>query len=147
MNIVVDTSVWSLVLRRKLVDEGHPTVILFRSLITEGNALYLVGPILQELLDGVASTGQFHKLIEILDPFPLIDIGRKVFIAASELRNHCRKKGIEAGVTDFLIAAACIETGFPLFTRDGDFERIAQASDLLLISEVKKQRPHESNPL
>ena len=50
MNLVVDTSVWSLVLRRRQVRDDDAYVLAFRSHVERGDGLLLVGPILQELL-------------------------------------------------------------------------------------------------
>ena len=59
MNLVVDTSVWSLVLRRPRVDEADPFVRAFRAHIEAGDGIFLVGNILQELLDGVRAKKDF----------------------------------------------------------------------------------------
>lgn len=133
MNVVVDTAVWSLVLRRRQVDEKDPFVRGFRSSVERSDGIHLLGEILQELLDGVATDRDFQKLVEILKPFPLLQTSRETFISASELRNRCRKKGVQASPVDFLIAAACIEKGYPLLTSDKDFTRIAGHSDLQLV--------------
>lgn len=133
MNVIVDTSVWSLVLRRHRVDEAHPAVRSFRFLVEQGHGLHLVGNILQELLDGVAAVADFHRLVTLLQPFPLAPLSRDTFIAAARLRNDCRKKGVQASPVDFLIAAACMETGFALLTTDHDFAAIADHCNLQLI--------------
>ncbi|MBI2067856.1 MAG: PIN domain-containing protein [Deltaproteobacteria bacterium] len=133
MNIIVDTSVWSLVLRRRQVNEKDPYVVAFRSHIDRSDGIHLTGNILQELLDGVATDVDFEKLVRLLDPFPLVPLKRDSFIQASKLRSHCRRKGIQASPTDFLIAACCIENGYPLLTSDHDFLRIAKHSDLTLL--------------
>lgn len=133
MIVVVDTSVWSLVIRRKKIDEANPYVRQFRRNLAERDYIHLIGPILQELLDGVASTTDFDHLREALEPFPLLPLSRDSFMDASRLRNRCRKAGIQASSVDFLIASACIEHGAPLLTADKDFARIARVSDLELI--------------
>lgn len=133
MNIVIDTSVWSLVLRRPLVDDEDPFVVAFRSSVRSGDGIHLLGQILQELLDGVASEKDFQKLVQSLQPFPLLETTRQTFISASDLRNRCRKKGVQASPVDFLIAAACIEKSYPLLTSDKDFARIAIHSELQLV--------------
>ena len=133
MNIVVDTSVWSLVLRRPHVDETHPYVTAFRHYIQNGTCIHLVGNILQELLDGVKSSSGFERLVKAMEPFPLVSAERTTYILASKLRNHCRSKGIQASPGDFSIAAACIEKGFPLLTSDGDFASIAKHSELIIL--------------
>ena len=133
MNLVVDTSVWSLVLRRPRVDEDDPYVRAFRWHLESGDGLFLVGNILQELLDGLRSTKQFDRLLTLLDPYPLIELTRQTYVAAARLQSVCRSKGVNAGSIDSLIAAACCQHGFPLLTADKDFVRIAGYCDLVTI--------------
>lgn len=139
MNLVVDTSVWSLVLRRPAVDEAEPHVRAFRLCVARGDEICLLGPILQELLDLLKSPQQSQRLLKLLQPFPLLPLERNTYVLAAELRNDCRRRGIQAGPTDFLIAAACIEARCPLLTADKDFERIATATRLTLVLAVPPQ--------
>ncbi len=132
MNLVVDTSVWSLVLRRPRVDDSDIHVQTFRAHLESNNRLFLIGNILQELLDGLRSTKQFDRLVQLLEPFPLLELDRSTYIAAARLRTTCRTKGVLAGPIDFLIAAACCQYGYPLLTSDQDFSRIAKHCDLIV---------------
>lgn len=133
MNLVVDTSVWSLVLRRPRVDEDDPHVRAFRRHLESGDGFFLIGNILQELLDGLRSTKQFDRLLTLLDPYPLLELDRETYVAAARLRAGCRAKGVNAGPIDFLIAATCCQHGFPLLTADKDFSRIAGHCDLITL--------------
>jgi len=133
VNLVVDTSVWSLVLRRPRVDEANPLVRAFRAHLEAKDGLFLVGNILQELLDGLRSKKDFDRLVRCLEPFPLIPLERQTYIAAADLRQHCRSKGIHAGAIDCLIAAACVDQGYPLLTADRDFVHIAKHSELVVL--------------
>ncbi|MDP6559474.1 MAG: PIN domain-containing protein [Candidatus Binatia bacterium] len=133
MNLVVDTSVWSLVLRRPRVDETNPFVQAFRAHIEAGDGIFLIGNILQELLDGMRSSKNCDRLLTLLDPFPLLELQRETYVAAARLKTLCRSKGIQAGTIDFLIAAACYEHGFPLLTSDRDFLNITKHSDLVTL--------------
>lgn len=96
MNLVVDTSVWSLVLRRQRVDDDNPHVRAFRWHLESGDGLFLIGTILQELLDGLRSTKQFDRLLGLLDPYPLLELDRQTYVAAARLlpawipTAHCR---------------------------------------------------------
>lgn len=105
----------------------------FRFHVTQEDGLVLIGNILQELLDGVRSQRDFHRLLTLLKPFPLLELTRETYVEAAQLRNTCRAKGVQAGPIDFLIAAACIEHGFPLLTADRDFSYIANHSDLVVV--------------
>lgn len=133
MNLVVDTSVWSLVLRRPLVDENNPYVRAFRAHIEADDGIFLTGNILQELLDGLRRKKDVDRMVRLLDPFPLMPLERGTYSAAAALRQRCRSKGIQAGAIDCLIAAACIEHGYPLLTADRDFLYIAKHSELVVL--------------
>jgi predicted nucleic acid-binding protein len=133
VNLVVDTSVWSLLLRREHHDENNSYLIRLRKSLQSEDTVYLIGQILQELLDGLRSQDQFELLISFFEPFPLIELVREDFIHAARLKNYCRGKGVQAGSVDFLIAAACERRNVPLLTSDRDFERISKHSDLLLL--------------
>ncbi len=133
MNLVVDTSVWSLVLRRPRVDEDNQHVRAFRRHLESGDGFFLIGNVLQELLDGLRSAKQFDRLLTLLDPYPLLELDRQTYAAAARLRASCRAKGVNAGPIDFLIAAACCHHGFPLLTADKDFSRIAGHCDLITL--------------
>ncbi len=133
MNLVVDTSVWSLVLRRPRVHESNPFVRAFRHHVESQHGIHLVGNILQELLDGLRNRKDFDRLVRLLEPFPLIQLERETYIAAAELRRRCRSKGVQVGTIDCLIAAACILHNYPLITADHDFMRIANYSDLVVL--------------
>lgn len=133
MNLVADTSVWSLVLRRRHFDPDDRWVQAFRSHVEAGNAVLLVGIILQELLSGVRTPRQFDRLAERLAPFPVIPLQRSTYVLAATVSNQCRRRGVQAGTIDALIAAACIENGFPLLTADADFAYIARHSELIVL--------------
>lgn len=104
----------------------------FRSHIEAGDGIFLVGNILQELLDGLRSKKDFDRLGRFLAPFPLLALERETYMAAAAIRQRCRSRGIQVGAIDCLIAAACIQHGFPLLTADRDFFRIAEHSDLVV---------------
>ena len=133
MNLVVDTSVWSMVLRRSRVEESSPYVRAFRSHVEADDGIFLTGNILQELLDGLRDKKEFDRLVKHLEPFPLISLERETYVAAAELRQRCRAKGVQVGPIDCLIATACIQESYPLLTADRDFLRIAQHSVLVIL--------------
>jgi predicted nucleic acid-binding protein len=70
---VIDTSVWSLLLRRK-VATNSPQVQWLINAIQSGQAIFLLGIIVQELLQGIREKTQFTKLAQKLSSFPLIDL-------------------------------------------------------------------------
>jgi len=119
VKVLVDTSVWSLALRRNLPDEG-PDVSELIELIREVR-VRIIGPVRQELLSGVKSQAQFQKLRNHLRAFPDLDVTTRDYESAAEFFNLCRSKGIQGSNTDFLICAISAHHKIPIFTTDGDF--------------------------
>ncbi len=124
MNVLVDTSVWSLALRRSAPRQDAIECEL-RDLILEGRVL-LVGPVRQELLSGVRVPAQLRKLREVLAAFPDEPILREDYEEAASCFNRCRARGIQGSNTDFLLCALALRLKAPLFTTDRDFEHFAK---------------------
>jgi len=131
---LVDTSVWSLALRRRPSDlnrRERRVVDNLRRLIEDGDAA-IIGPIRQELLSGVRDEPQFHRLRETLGHFPHIIIEDADYDAAAECFNTCRSAGLAATAIDMLICAVAMRVETRLFSIDADFERYAKVVDLEL---------------
>jgi predicted nucleic acid-binding protein len=121
VNVVVDTSVWSLALRRaKRVDDSTPRELA--ELIQEGRVVML-GPVRQELLSGIKEKSQFELLRAHLQAFPDLELETADYEEAALAFNRCRERGIQGSNTDFLICAAALRRDFAIFTKDGDFSR------------------------
>lgn len=119
MKVLVDTSVWSLALRRNLPSDG-PEVSELIELIREAR-VQMIGPVRQELLSGIKGQAQFQKLRNHLRPFPDLELTIRDYEHAAEFFNLCRSKGIQGSNTDFLICAIAARHKTPIFTTDGDF--------------------------
>jgi predicted nucleic acid-binding protein len=119
VSVIVDTSVWSLALRRAtprrdaIVDE-------LGALITEGR-IVMLGPVRQEILSGIRAAAQFRMLRDRLRAFPDLGLTSSDYEDAADAFNACRRRGIQGSNTDFLICAAAIRRDLPIFTTDGDF--------------------------
>ena len=109
--VIVDTSVWSLALRRKQPVADAATIELAR-LIDAGDAL-IAGPIRQELLSGIASQAQFKLVRERLEAFQDIPIETADYERAALCFNQCRTQGIQGSNTDYLICALALGFGLP----------------------------------
>lgn len=125
MKVIVDTSVWSLALRRSQVDEQSPYVQRLRILIIEDRVI-LLGAIRQEVLSGIRQDGQFHRLRDSLRAFPNLDLVSEDYELAAEFYNRCRAKGIQGSNTDFLICAVSSRHDRSILTNDGDFTFFAE---------------------
>jgi len=119
MKVIVDTSIWSLALRRNST-AGEKHVKELEELIKEVRA-QLIGPVRQELLSGIRSDKQYKVLKNHLRAFRDLDIETEDYELAAEFFNTARKKGVHASNTDFLICALSTHRHMPIFTVDRDF--------------------------
>ena len=131
MSLFVDTSVWSLAFRRDAVATAVEVVALRKSL-EEGDTILTTGLVLQELLQGFAGPRARRQLIERFAALPFINPDRQDHIEAADLRNHCRRLGIQIGTIDALLAELCIRHSLTLLTTDNDFSRVATRFPLRL---------------
>ncbi len=124
MRVLVDTSVWSLALRRS----GHvqnPVAEELKRLIT-GHLTEIIGPIRQELFSGIRDQAQFDLLEARLACFPDLPLHAEDYVTAAKMFNLCRAKGIQGSNTDFLICAVAVRHDFAIFTNDDDFRLCAK---------------------
>ena len=134
MQVLVDTSVWSIALRRKNPgQELLPYIDELTELVNDIRVV-MIGAIRQELLSGIASLDQFKKLRSYLASFPDLALGTVDYELAAELFNCCRQQGVQGSHIDFLITAVAINNNLPVFTLDRDFHHYAQHTDLVLYS-------------
>ena len=124
MSLFVDTSVWSLAFRRDVVATAVEVIALRQSL-EAGDTVLTTGLVLQELLQGFAGPRARRQLIERFAALPFINPDRQDHIEAADLRNRCRRSGVQIGTIDALLAELCIRHGLTLLTTDNDFSRIA----------------------
>lgn len=129
MTHLVDTSVWALAFRRD-GDPNSPSVDALRAALAGGDSIVTTGLILQELLQGFAGPRARKEIVERFAALPLLIPDRRDYVDAAELRNRCRRSGIQAGTIDALLAQLCIRHGLTLLTTDGDFAMIAKHSAL-----------------
>jgi predicted nucleic acid-binding protein len=124
VSLFVDTSVWSLAFRR---DEptATPEVQALRRALEEGEILVTTGLILQEVLQGFAGPRARKDIIERFATLPLLRPDRLDHIEAADLRNRCRRAGVQIGTIDALIAQLCIRHRLTLLTTDKDFAGMA----------------------
>jgi predicted nucleic acid-binding protein len=115
----VDTDVWSEAFRKQGAKGRFVNEL--RTLVEESR-VQLIGPIRQEILCGIRSGKQFEKIAEHLGAFPDKALESKVYGLAAKFFNLCRSKGIQGSNTDFLICACSVSWGFPILTKDKDFQ-------------------------
>ena len=125
MNLMVDTSVWSLALRRSPPSDA-PEVRVLKRLLGQDDLIVTTGLVLQELLQGFRGPAAKRKITHDFSMLPVIAPDLDDHIAAAELRNRCRRKGVQVGTIDALIARLCIHHELALLTTDRDFTAMAR---------------------
>ena len=134
MNVLVDTSIWSLALRRKAQDLNpaeRAAVAELTSLIQEGRAR-IIGLVRQELLSGIKTSSQYEKLRAVLRSFPDEPVATADYEAAARAGNECRARGVAISVSDILICAIAIARDWSIFATDPDFKSYARILPLKL---------------
>jgi predicted nucleic acid-binding protein len=130
VKVLVDTCVWSAVLRYKTPDAK--AIQKIKDLIADGRVV-MIGVIRQEILSGVALPGQFSKLKDILAAFEDIPLKSEHFVKAAEFCNLCRSKGVQGSAIDFLICAVAYMENLAIFTNDKDFEHYRRYLSIKLL--------------
>ena len=124
MTLLVDTSVWSLALRR----DGAvttPEVAALREAIEGSDVVVTTGLVLQELLQGFNGPKDRQAIMDRFGALPLIQPGREDHVAAAEVRNACRRSGVQMGTIDALLIQLCGRHDLTLLSADKDFSNAA----------------------
>lgn len=129
MTLLVDTSVWSLAFRRDH-ESDVPQVKALHEALTGGEPIVTTGLILQELLQGFSGPRARRDIIERFSALPLLAPDRADYVDAAEIRNLCRRSGVQLGTIDALLAQLCIRHQLMLLTTDNDFVLAAKYCDL-----------------
>ena len=132
--VLVDTSIWSLALRRRAAALNTDEASLVREwarLVAEGTAA-LIGPIRQEILSGIRRLESFQALRQSLLDFPHLNIAGEDYDRAAEFFNVCRTRGIIGGPIDMLISSVAYRHAIPVFAVDADYAMYARHLPLRL---------------
>lgn len=136
MTVLVDTTIWSLALRRRpgqISPEEQTLVTGWADLVTSGRCV-LTGPIRQEILSGIRSEATFLALQTQLSNFRYLEILPADYDQAARFFNICRSRGISGSHVDMLICATAHRYDVPVFTTDPDFSYYVQHLPLRLYS-------------
>lgn len=110
----------------------HPAVRKLEAFLLGDEDLFLIGMILQEILQAFREEATFRRLLGYFEPFALLPLDRRSCIAAAKLHRECRSQRVSVTTADCQIAAAAVENDCLLLTADQDFEHIARHSELKL---------------
>jgi hypothetical protein len=124
VNLFVDTSVWSLALRRDEASD-QPIVRRLRDALDGGDGVFTTGLVLQELLQGFRGPNARDAIVDRFASLPLLIPDRTDHVEAAELRNACRRSGIQVGTIDVLLAQLCVRHDLVMLSADQDFMLMA----------------------
>lgn len=120
MSLLVDTSVWSLAFRRD-IDTVAPEVQALQHALEGADQVFTTGLVLQELLQGFAGPKARGSLIERFAALGFLQPDRGDHIEAAEVRNACRRQGVQIGTIDALLIQLCVRHDLVLLAADKDF--------------------------
>jgi predicted nucleic acid-binding protein len=136
VRVLVDTTIWSLALRRRTDGRNAREIRLVKAweeLVRDGR-IVLLGLIRQEILSGIGDRRQFEKLRDALAAFPDEVVFTADHVRAAEHFNACRAAGVAGSPVDFLICSAAERLAAPIFTTDLDFSRFTSHIPIHLFS-------------
>ncbi|NLC68299.1 MAG: PIN domain-containing protein [Clostridiaceae bacterium] len=116
--IIIDTSIWVEYFKNKagiveFIDNG-----------LDNGCIYITGPIISELLQGVKSDKELNMLSKCIDADPGFKIDTKDWIDAGVMSYSLRKKGYAIPLTDILIAVIAKNNDAAVYTLDKHFSYI-----------------------
>jgi predicted nucleic acid-binding protein len=120
VSLLVDTSVWSLALRCD-VEQSAPEVVALRHALLGIDQVFTTGLVLQELLQGFAGPKNRAQLVDRLSALAFLQPDKEDHIEAAEVRNSCRRCGVQVGTIDALLIQLCRRNDLTLLTTDQDF--------------------------
>jgi predicted nucleic acid-binding protein len=129
LSLFVDTSVWSLALRRDRPSD-LPEVGALERALTDGDLVTTTGLVYQELLQGFRGARDQRAIVARFAALPFITPDRHDHFEAAQLRNRARRRGVQVGTIDAILAQICIRYELRLLTTDADFSRIAEHEPL-----------------
>jgi len=131
LSLFVDTSVWSLALRRDSPSAVAEVQALVRA-IEAGETIVTTGLVLQEILQGFSGPKARTQILDRFSAVPLLVPDRDDHINAADLRNRCRRAGTQIGTIDALLAQLCVRHDLVMLATDNDFKHVARQCPLKL---------------
>jgi predicted nucleic acid-binding protein len=92
-----------------------------RDALAGSDSVVTTGLVLQELLQGFNGAKAAASIVERFQSLPLLQPDRRDHVAAAEIRNECRRNGVQIGTIDALLIQLCGRYDLTLLTTDQDF--------------------------
>jgi len=116
---IVDTSVW--------IDffKGVSSVKVVLEKLISQDRVFMSGPILFELLQGIKSREEKEQVKEALLSIPYLEIAPRDWEGAASLARELRARGITLPMTDLLIAQLAKTNNLEVISFDLHFDQIS----------------------
>lgn len=134
--MIVDSGVWI----DHFTGRVNRAVHFLRRALDEGEEVFVLPVIVQEVLQGTRNAAQFRRYAQLLAPLPLARVSdsRRVAVQAANLYARLRWRGVTVPPADCLIAASALASRRPLLTTDADFRPIAGLQSRLRLIEASR---------
>jgi predicted nucleic acid-binding protein len=134
MMVLVDTPVWALALRRRLVDLSEAELRLVGGLneLVRAGRVQLLGTVRQDVLSGIREESQFHRIRAHLRSFEDVTLTAEDYEEAARMSNRCKRLGIASSAADMLICAVSDRRRWQILGTDRDFVRYGRVLGLRL---------------
>jgi len=129
VSLFVDTSVWSLAFRRD-APAPVPEVDALARALGGGDLVVTTGLVYQELLQGFQGPRAQETIVTHFAALPFLTPDRHDHFEAAQIRNRARRRGVQIGTIDAVLAQLCIRHELELLTTDADLARIAEQEPL-----------------
>jgi predicted nucleic acid-binding protein len=125
--VLVDSSIWMDAERGRLKLEDF---------LSEEDVVATCPIIVHEILRGARNAKNYELARALLMSAVMLDAPTPLqrFEEAAGLYLQCRRAGVSPSTADCLIAASAIAHGIPLLHRDSDFDFIAGATRLMVVT-------------
>lgn len=124
--VMVDTSIWIEYFR------NNADIVNIVDDLLDKNQLYITGPVIAELIQGIRTDKDLELLTRYIDAIPYQSCTIEDWKNAGMLSYKLRKEGKVIPLTDMLIAAVSIRFGMKVFTYDRHFDYIPDVELFLM---------------
>lgn len=130
MRILVDSTVWIDFFRKR---QTVQTLYLRRALLS-GEDIAICGHIFSEVLRGVRSDEQYHKVLKHFEVLTFLPTSKTAFKDAADIYRLLKRKGLTLkNSVDTFIVAVALRNDITLLHNDHDFNLIALEFPLKVI--------------
>jgi hypothetical protein len=103
MKVLIDTTVWSLALRKTPKNKAEEQIIKELVELIRELRVVIVGPVRQELLTGISNEKMFNQLRQKLQAFDDAPLDTETYELAAEHSNRCRRHGAKSALFEHSI--------------------------------------------